>query len=108
MSFLPTAIVLLIVAAVAGLYALAAYRHSRRAEEILRLPQMASRVGADTWLPLNEPDAREAALATRRCMSCNSKVLCDEWLRAPDRGSPVFCPNAAYLRRLRHDARAFR
>jgi hypothetical protein len=108
MSFLPTAVVLLIIAAVVGLYALAAFRSTRRAEEVVRLPQMASRMGADTWLPLSDSDAREAALATRRCMRCNSKALCDEWLRAPDRGSPVFCPNAAYLRRLRHDARAFR
>jgi hypothetical protein len=108
MSFLPTAAVLLIVVSLAALYALAAYRSAKRAEEIVRLPQMASRLGADSWLPLNEADARQAALATRRCMRCNSKALCDEWLGAPERGSPVFCPNAAYLRRLQHDARAFR
>lgn len=108
MSFLPTAIVLLIVAAVVGLYALAAFRSARRPEEIVRLPQMASLVGAGSFLPLNEAEAREAALATRRCMRCNSKALCEEWLNNPRRGSPVFCPNAAYLRRLQHDARAFR
>lgn len=108
MSFLPTAIVLLIVALVAGLYALAAHRSSRRAEIVVRLPQVASLVGAGSYLPLNEADAREAALATRRCIACPSKALCEEWLNNPRRGSPVFCPNAAYLRRLQHDARAFR
>jgi hypothetical protein len=82
----------------------------KRADTVVRLPQMAALLGAGAgpYVAFSDVDAREAALATRRCIACRSKALCEEWLNNPRRGSPVFCPNAAYLRRLQHDARAFR
>ncbi|HLS85911.1 MAG TPA: DUF6455 family protein [Burkholderiales bacterium] len=77
-------------------------------DEPLRLPLVARRLGVPFAAPMSEADAREAALATRRCLACNSKPLCDEWLREPKSGSLNFCPNAAYLRRLQRDTRPIR
>jgi hypothetical protein len=75
-------------------------------EDRLRLPEMLEIRGAQLPERLSEADGREAARAARRCLYCNSKNLCDAYLKAgnPDayRG---FCPNGAYVASLRDKAR---
>jgi hypothetical protein len=75
----------------------------------LPLEELMRRRGALLPQPLTKADAREAALAARRCLSCNSKALCRELLRANGcQGYGLFCPNTHYIERLRRDTLTFR
>jgi len=50
----------------------------------------------------SERAARDAARATRRCLSCAAHARCDEILAARDwKALREICPNSAYIDRLR-------
>ena len=65
-----------------------------RLEEVMRLRGISR-----TPLEAGGPDA---AAATKRCMECPRKEMCDEALRAGDPSAlSLFCPNTHYIEYLR-------
>jgi len=72
----------------------------------VRLPEVMRRRSTSLPDPLTGALARDAAAATQRCLACNYKALCDEWL-ATGKGELTFCPNAAWLAKLRQDSLSF-
>jgi hypothetical protein len=85
--------------------AYAGYAATRR-DDRLRLPAMMRQRGSDFPFPMSDREARDAAQAARRCAQCASKALCDQWLQEPaTKAAVLFCPNAAYVDRLRSDVR---
>jgi hypothetical protein len=51
---------------------------------------------------MSDKDVRDAARAARRCTTCRSKALCDQWTAEPGlKASPLFCANAVYIDLLR-------
>ena len=45
---------------------------------------------------------RSFAAASRRCLKCPKMQVCGHWLELSSaRTAPLFCPNAAFLRRVK-------
>jgi len=66
----------------------------------LRLEHMVRRQGADS---ARAPGlgGYQAALATRRCVTCAHKEDCDALLKSSARGSvPEFCPNREFIKHV--------
>jgi hypothetical protein len=62
----------------------------------LRLAELLARRGAR--LDDDSTDVYRAAIATRRCVFCNTKEECDAWLASGKReGLERFCPNAEFV-----------
>jgi hypothetical protein len=52
--------------------------------------------------PLTRLAAQDIVAATERCLACSEKSLCDRHLTAgTTEGYERFCPNGAYIERLR-------
>jgi hypothetical protein len=65
-----------------------------RLDEVMRLRRISRS-------PL-EAAGLDAAAATKRCMECPRKQMCDEAIRAGDANAlSLFCPNAHYVEYLR-------
>ena len=64
----------------------------------LRLEPMMDRHGASLRASV-EDGSYQAALATRRCVTCADKARCDAWLASGrSEGAEEFCPNAAFVK----------
>jgi uncharacterized protein DUF6455 len=86
---------------------LARERRSQSAQRV-RLHELMRLRGVPPPRPRDQAAARDAAAATRRCVACASKQMCDELLRTGDsEGYRRFCPNALYLEWLRSNSLHF-
>lgn len=64
--------------------------------------EMLERSGADPGAATREGRGGAFAQAARRCLACPHTAACRDWLDgASEEPVPSFCPNAAYLRRVR-------
>jgi hypothetical protein len=78
----------------------------RRVERQARLfGEMIERLDVDPGAAAREEDGRAFAAASRRCIWCAHTAECRDWLGGGASGAaPPFCPNAAYLNRVRSAA----
>jgi hypothetical protein len=64
--------------------------------------EMIERLDADPGAAAREDQGRSFAAASRRCLWCSHADECRAWLDGGGAGAaPLFCPNAAYLNRVR-------
>ncbi len=64
--------------------------------------EMLERSGADPGAATREGRGSAFAQAARRCLACPHAAACRDWLDTnSEEAVPSFCPNAAYLRRVR-------
>lgn len=84
-----------------------AWPMAKRVERQARLMgAMMERVGVDPGAAAREARGIAFAAASRRCLICSNSELCERWLAGGSRGAPpAFCPNAAFLNRVRTAAR---
>jgi hypothetical protein len=75
----------------------------RRVERQSRLfGEMIERVDLDSATAVREEMGAGFASAAQRCLTCRNSLACEEWLQTSAVGrAPAFCPNAAFLNRLR-------
>jgi hypothetical protein len=86
----------IVAVAVAGLW------RAMTDERPLLLAQLLDRESVDMGPRLTGVGARQFALAARRCMRCAARERCEEWLSQGRRsGYQAFCPNTAYIARLK-------
>jgi hypothetical protein len=75
----------------------------RREDGRLRLRDMMRLRHARLPQPLSGIGTEDYERATKRCLACPSKTLCDELLECGNaQGYGLFCPNTHYIERLRH------
>ena len=71
-------------------------------ERPLLLSRLLAFEGIDMAERLGDTDARQFALAARKCMFCAERERCESWIaRKQPGGYESFCPNTGYIERMK-------
>jgi hypothetical protein len=74
---------------------------AERVERQARLMgEMMARLGVDPGAAARERRGAALAAASRACLLCGHSGECRQWLDAPGKTAPPFCPNASFFARL--------